>query len=40
MFGTIALNKKALREIIETLLSNSLATHEDVNRLKIKINAW
>jgi elongator complex protein 3 len=39
MFGTIALNKKALREIIETLLSNSLATHEDVNRLKIKIAA-
>jgi elongator complex protein 3 len=33
------LNTKALREIIDTLLSNSLATHEDVNRLKIKIAA-
>ena len=33
------LNNKALREIIETLLSNPLATHEDVNRLKIKVAA-
>ena len=33
------MNTKALREIIDTLLSNSLATHEDVNRLKIKIAA-
>ena len=35
----MALNKKAIREIIDTLLSNPLATHEDVNRLKIKIAA-
>ncbi len=35
----MALNTKALREIIDTLLSNSLATHEDVNRLKIKVAA-
>ncbi len=30
---------KALREIIDTLLSTPLATHEDVNRLKIKVSA-
>jgi elongator complex protein 3 len=33
------LNKQALREIINTLLCNPSATHEDVNRLKIKTAA-
>jgi elongator complex protein 3 len=33
------LNTKALREIINTLLCNPSATHEDVNRLKIKTAA-
>jgi len=33
------LKTKALREIIDTLLSTPLATHEDVNRLKIKVSA-
>jgi elongator complex protein 3 len=35
----LALKTKALREIIDTLLSNPSATHEDVNRLKIKVAA-
>jgi elongator complex protein 3 len=33
------LNIKALREIIETLTANPTATHDDVNRLKIKVAA-
>jgi len=33
------LNNQALREIINTLLCNPSATHEDVNRLKIKTAA-
>ncbi|HSQ48932.1 MAG TPA: tRNA uridine(34) 5-carboxymethylaminomethyl modification radical SAM/GNAT enzyme Elp3, partial [Candidatus Deferrimicrobiaceae bacterium] len=33
------MNTKALREIINTLLCNPSATHEDVNRLKIKTAA-
>ncbi len=33
------MNTKALREIIDTLTANSLATHDDVNRLKIKTAA-
>jgi len=33
------LNSSALREIIDNLLSNPSATHEDVNRLKIKVSA-
>ncbi len=33
------MNAVALREIITTLLSNPQATHEDVNRLKIKVAA-
>ena len=33
------MNTQALREIIDALLSNPSATHEDVNRLKIKIAA-
>jgi len=33
------LKTKAIREIIDTLLSTPSATHEDVNRLKIKVSA-
>jgi elongator complex protein 3 len=33
------LKTKAIREIIDKLLSTPLATHEDVNRLKIKVSA-